>query len=52
MFLFYTLMCSNHLEIDKNAKECLLEVNCDFPEICPFKKISDIISLTTEDDVK
>ena len=30
MFLFYTLMCRNHLEIDKNAKGDLLEVDSDF----------------------
>ena len=34
MFLFYTLMCRNHLEIGKNAKAALL-VDSDFPEICP-----------------
>ena len=38
MFLFYTLMCRNHLEIGKNAKGDLLEVDSDFPEICPPRR--------------
>ena len=32
MFLFYTLMCRNYLEIDKNAKGDLLELDSDFPK--------------------
>ena len=49
MFLFYTLMCRNRLEIDKNAKQDLLEVDSDFPEICPFRQISEIVSLRPDD---
>ena len=52
MLLFYYLMCRNHLEIDKNAKGALLKVDSDFPEICPFLKISEIVSFSTEDDDK
>ena len=42
----------NYLEIDKNAKGVLFEVDSDFPEICPPLQILEIVSLTTEDDVK
>ena len=48
MFLFYTLVCRNRLEIVKNAKGDLLEVDSDFPKICPFKQISEIVSLRPE----
>ena len=51
MFLFYTMMCRNYLEIDKNAKGDLLEMDSDFPEICPFQQISEIVSLRPENDV-
>ena len=51
MFLFYTLMCRILLEIGKNAKVDLLEVDSDFSEICPFQQISEIISLRPEDEV-
>ena len=44
-------MCRNSLEIGKNAKEDLLEVESDFPEICPSQQISDIVSLRPEYDV-
>ena len=52
MLLFCTLMCRNYLEIDKNTKGALLEVDSDFPEICPPLKFLVIVSLTTEYDVK
>ena len=51
MFLFYTLMCRNRSKIGKNAKGDLLEVDSDFPEICPFQQISEIVSLRPENDV-
>ena len=51
MSLFHTLMCRNRLEIGKNAKRDLLEVDSDFPEICLFQQISEIVSLRPEDDV-
>ena len=51
MFLFYTLMCRNYLEIDKKAKGVLLEVNYDFTEICPPVQNLEIVFLTTEEDV-
>ena len=42
----------NYLEIDKYAKGVLFEVDSDFHEICPPLQILEIVSLTTEDDVK
>ena len=52
MFLFYTLLCRNYLEIDKNAKGVVLEVDSDFPEICPSLQILKIFCFHSEDDVK
>ena len=44
-------MCKNRLKIGKNAKGYLLEVDSDFPEICTFQQMSEIVSLRPEDDV-
>ena len=51
LIVFYTLMCRNHLEIGKNAKGALLEVDSDFSEICSPLKISEIVCLRPEDDM-
>ena len=44
-------MCMNYSETDKNTKITLLEVDYDFPEICPSLKILEIVSLIIEDNV-
>ena len=52
MFLFYTLMCRNRLEIGKIAKD-LVEVELDFTKICQsvrFQRLSVLALKTTSNE--
>ena len=42
MFLFYTLMCRNYLEIDKNTKKALLELDSNSQESVSADTFKDV----------